>query len=333
MPLKLSNIPFSTSCPHDIPKTGHRIKPSPFSIECQLLPLSFEISDAVFPTYELSIYKLFLIIFAFVFYCMVLYGIHSLEDFLKNIIDNINAYLFLILGIYLLISGVITYLFPKYRFMNSRSFLHKFQYRRKKISQNQIVQNFASGLMITDISIYYIVQGMICISMFYLSLLFKPFFSEHGLLTLIISYPVTVISILPYLSFKEYEANIDEIFQVDAIVDQYEQPTSFHANISIKKEWSVNKTLLSIFLIIGMVIISNFQSLYSIPSIIGYILLISTVLGLIVMGNTPYAYPFIKNKLLWRKNIKGLKNLLSVSMIIFTLIILVIIYYMQLASQ
>ena len=238
------------------------------------------------------------------------------------------------MGVFSFVIGLYTFFNPKCRLTNSDSFMNKPRWGTKKpyISNDHILKGFISGMTEAEMSVYYIISGIIFLFFSVLSFSNHEIISSSQIMKIVWIFgimPIAFFSSYPHRVFKKLALKQDDVFDIDKIISQFNQPTSFDLNLSVKKDWNLNKIFLAGYILIGLTIIYNLKDIFSLTSLLAMVLLCSGVICLFLTGFIPITYPFIKNLPIWKKQIKRLKVYISLYTAFFSLGAILMIHYLQ----
>ena len=239
------------------------------------------------------------------------------------------------MGFFPFVIGLYMFFFPKSRLTNSNSFVNKPLFGTKKsyISKDEILKGFIAGMAEAEMSVLYIMFGIIFLFFFVLSFTYPDIVlhsQEMSIIWIFGIMPIIFFSTYPHRVFKKLALKKDDIFDIDRIVSQYNQPTSFDLNLSVKKDWTLNKTFLAGYILVGLALIFNLKDIFSLSSVLAIVLLCSGVICLFSTSFLPITYPFIKDRIIWKKQIKRLKVYISLYTAFSTLGTILVLLNLQL---
>ena len=246
-----------------------------------------------------------------------------------------NILFFLIFGIYFLVLGLYMFFKPKYRGLNPANYKNRniaIWGKQEKLSNGQILQGFISGMMNAEISIMFIIQGIVCLiytvlSFKYPIIDFKQLHFWFFFSNLFLGLPISLYSFWVYLKLEDI---LYKVFDIEKIESQFNQPEPFKSDISIKKDWNLNRAFLIGLILICLTAIFGFNRFYSIEFVLAIVILCAGIACLLSISVIPIVYTFILDQNIWKKQVKRLKLYISLSTAFSTLGTILVLLNLQL---
>ena len=273
--------------------------------------------------------ELFLIFFM-VGICFLEIGMDLIKD--KNIEFRIMIF---ICGVIILAQGLRVFFKPKHRGLNPATYFNKniaIWGKQEKPSKFQIILGFISGMVNAEISIMFILHGIVCLIYVVLSFKypiidFRQFHFWFFSINLFLGLPISLYSFWVYLKLED---TLHKVFDIEKIESQFNQPQPFKLNISIKKDWNLNRAFLIGLILLCLTAIFSFNRFYSIEFVLALVILCAGIACLLSISVIPIVYTYIIDQKIWKKYVKRLKLYISLSTAFSTLGTILVLLNLQL---